>query len=590
MKRFVLLLIIAAAAGFAISYGLRHAAMTPPTAAAALLPRGTILFVHVPDFNRTREQWHGSDIYKLYQEPAVQEFLQRPLTKLPRRETASERLREIEKLAPKDAFIGVTSVEDNYPKILAGFRFRGSRDEAEKIIGQWRPQSLDNAPRQTVEYAQHKIDIAGAGVGQLATVYDADWFFAANDVEQLKALLDRADHRAVARASPAGGVAGSPSSPSGGEGRESTLAAEENFHAAMAHMPASYALLFYVQPKRIAEKFASFQEEISQQLPAAQRTVLEQMRSICGTTRFDRGEIHDVFFMGMPKPAETRALTRSSIGLGTKDTFFYLATLLDVDKLAGLNQSSGGAPFAGWLGKVFDVASRNGATADDWKAAFELELGSIADWPAGARWPSLIVTLPVKDVTRASKLVSVLTYAIDEDGAWTQTEKDGVRYFSVRWGLGNLIAATPTIAFSNKTLVAGLDPTWVEQAMARSQRPSLELANSGSYKSAVRAVPPPTNFFAYVDTASFYTRLDAAMRPLLLMGAAFMPAISDYVDVNKLPPPEVVTKHLSPIVSSQRYEGDGYLSESIGPITLNQAAIMLGVPALFWLGGHNSGR
>jgi len=74
------------------------------------------------------------------------------------------------------------------------------------------------------------------------------------------------------------------------------------------------------------------------------------------------------------------------------------------------------------------------------------------------------------------------------------------------------------------------------------------------------------------------------------MSAAFMPAISDYVDVNKVPAPELVTKHLSPIVSSQRYVGDGYVAESIGPITLNQAAIGLGVPAVFWAIAHRQGR
>jgi hypothetical protein len=66
---------------------------------------------------------------------------------------------------------------------------------------------------------------------------------------------------------------------------------------------------------------------------------------------------------------------------------------------------------------------------------------------------------------------------------------------------------------------------------------------------------------------------------MLLMSAAFMPAISDYVDVGKLPPPEVVTKHLSPIVSSQRYDSDGYVTESTGPVTLN---IGLGLPAVVW--------
>src|SRR5207249_4719855 len=105
------------------------------------------------------------------------------------------------------------------------------------------------------------------------------------------------------------------------------------------------------------------------------------------------------------------------------------------------------------------------------------------------------------------------------------------------------------------------------------------LADSSAYKLAARAVPAPTDAFVYVDTALLYSRLDAALRPMLLMSAAFMPAISDYVDVGKLPPPGIVTKHLSPIVSSQRYEGDGYVTESTGPVTLD---IGLGLPAVLW--------
>jgi hypothetical protein len=583
MKRFVLLLIAAAAVAFAISYGLRHAATTSPAAVAALLPRGTILFVHLPDVNRARDQWHDCDIYKLYREPAVQAFLQRPLAKLSQHDGASDRLHEIERLAPKNVFIGLTSIENNHPKIVAGFRFRGSQEDAEKIIAKWRVQSLNSAPtapRETVEYMQHKINVVGTGSKQLATVYHGDWFFASNDLDQLKALLDRADQRALTRAGPSGDR----------QDRQSTLEAEENFRAAIGHMPSSYALLFYVQPKAVVEKLGLLQADVGQQLPADQLTILEKMRSICGTTRFDRGKIHDVFFVGMARGVENASLDRASVRLGTKDTFFYLATLLNIERLAGLNQPNISAPFTAWLRKAFDAASRNGVTVEDWKAAFELELGSLADWPPGARWPSLILTLPVKDVTRTDKVVNAFTSAIDEDLIWTKTQKDGVHYFFVRWGLGNLIAATPTIAFSNKTLVAGLDRTWVEAAMTRTQRSSSELASSASYKSAASALPAPTNFFAYVDVPLFYSRLDAALRPLLLMSAAFMPAISDHIDVSKLPAPEMVTKHLSPIVSSQRYESDGYISESIGPITLNQAVIILGVPAILWLDGHHFGR
>jgi hypothetical protein len=53
------------------------------------------------------------------------------------------------------------------------------------------------------------------------------------------------------------------------------------------------------------------------------------------------------------------------------------------------------------------------------------------------------------------------------------------------------------------------------------------------------------------------------------------------VDASKLPPPEIITKHLSPIVSSQRYDRDGYVAESVGPITLDQAAIGFAILSSF---------
>jgi hypothetical protein len=122
----------------------------------------------------------------------------------------------------------------------------------------------------------------------------------------------------------------------------------------------------------------------------------------------------------------------------------------------------------------------------------------------------------------------------------------------------------------------------VEEAIKRSGAKSSELSDSATYKAAARLLPEPTNFFAYVDMALLYSRLDASLRPMLLMAAAFMPAVAGSVDASKLPPAEIITKHLSPIVSSQRYERDGYVAESIGPITLDQAAI--GIAVLSGLG------
>ena len=145
----------------------------------------------------------------------------------------------------------------------------------------------------------------------------------------------------------------------------------------------------------------------------------------------------------------------------------------------------------------------------------------------------------------------------------------------------SFVAITPTIALSDRILIGGLDPVSVEEAMKRAGGASSELAESPTYKGADRLLPAPTNFFAYIDTAQLYSRLDASLRPMLLMAAAFVPAVAGSIDPGKLPAPEVITKHLSPIVSSQRYDGDGYVAESIGPITLDQLGIGVAIFSSF---------
>jgi hypothetical protein len=569
MKRVFLLLIASALAALAIWYGVRISENTSHAAVSALLPRETIFVAHVPDFNRTRDQWHHSDIYQIYREPTVQDFLRKPLARLPKRDATAQTLQEIEQLDPKDAFVALTSIDNNNPRFAGGFRFRGSQDAAEAIVGKWRAKLLEKNPtakRENLAYQQHQIETIAAGAFTLATAYDGHWFFASSDVTELKALLDRADRRS--------------------KDRQGTLDGGESYRAAVAHMPSNYAAFFYLQPKIFADKLASLRAGMGQRVTADQHTMVEKVRAICGTTRFDNGKIHDVIFVSMPKLEQDAALDRSSLTLATKDTFFYLAMLLNIgQKIDTINQAAG---VGGRVQQLLQTLSANGITADDWKAAFGPELGSFADWPANARWPWLLLALPVKDTAKASQIVEAFT-KVDEDATWTRTEKDGVRYFSMQ-SPASFIAITPSFALSNRMLVAGLDPVSVEAATKRNGSSAADLSNSQVYKAAARSVPTPTNFFAYVDTALLYSRLDATLRPMLLMGAAFMPTMNDYVDVSKLPAPDVITKHLSPIVSSQRYERDGYMAESVGPVTLNQAAIGLGLPAAFWAISRQQGR
>jgi len=559
MKRPILLILALAVAAFAGWYYWNISQRISGAPVAAFLPRETIFLAHMPDFTRTRDEWYRSDIYQLYREPAVQDFLRKPLGNLPKTDAASQTLQEIEHLDPKNAFVALTSIDNDNPRFVGGFRFRGSQEEAEQIIGQWRStllQQATGAKREKLQYQRHEIELAKAARFTLATVYDSPWFFTATDLTELKAVLDRADHRA--------------------KNSEDTLDKDEAYRTATSQRPSNYAAFFYLQPKIFSERLAALRAAVRSTPAPGESTMLEKIRCIAGSMRFENGKIHDVLFLGMPKLEHDATLTRSSVSLGTKETFFYLSMLLNLgEKIETLNQA---AALAGT--KLFQALADSGITADDWKAAFGLELGSLADWPSSAHWPSLLVIVPVTDTDKAGKIVEALTQA-EEEGSWTQTEKDGTRYFS-KQSAASFVAITPTIAVSNRILVAGVNPVSVEEAMKRSGAGSDGLSDSQTYKTAERLLPPPTNFFAYLDMALLYSRLDAALRPMLLMAAAFMPGVAGSIDASKLPPAEIITKHLSPIVSSQRYDHDGYVAESVGPITLDQSAI--GVAILTSLG------
>src|SRR4030095_12119358 len=346
MKRLILLVVAGAATAVAGWYVWNLSQKTSRAYVSVLLPRETIFVAHIPDFNQTRDQWRQSDIYKLYREPEVQDFLHKPLANLSKGDTGSQTLLEFEQLEPKNVFFALISLDDNSPKLAGGFRFQGSVADAERVIGKWRSKFLEKNPgatREKLHYEHHEIELVAAAPFTLATAYDRPWFFAATDLTELKGLLDRADGRA--------------------KNPNETLDGDEAFRAAISHRPSNYALFFFLQPETFAERLASLRAAIQSPGATKQQTILEQVRSISGATRLEGGKIYDLLFVGMPR-LESRdggkALTRSSLTLGTKETFFYLSMLLNLgERMETLNQAAG---FSGMTQKFDEAFSDSGST------------------------------------------------------------------------------------------------------------------------------------------------------------------------------------------------------------------------------------
>lgn len=423
-------------------------------------------------------------------------------------------------------------------------------------MANWKTQLLGKAPHfkpEIVNYQGHQIQADTAGIVRLSTVRDGQWFFFANDPEQLKPLLDRLDGRH--------------------QDPSSALAEDAEFAAASKRMPSTYTALAFARVNQLVEKLMPLAEKRADD-STDQMAPVRQIRSVCGTTAFEGGKIRDIIYVGMPKLLDAGTLTRPSLAIATKDAFLYATGFMNLSNPVPL-PSSGALGWMAGLQKITSTLTANGMTLADWNSAFGSEFSWIGNWPPNSHWPSLFAALPVKDSVKANKILTIITAANADSGAWTHQEKEGVQYFSTRAG-GQLFSFSPTIGLSDRMLVAGADAASVEAAMKRSSNGSSELAAAKAFMNAERAVPAAQQAFAYIDPALIYARVDATLRPMLFMSAAFLPGIADTVDLNKLPAPEIITKHLSPIVMSQRYDGDGYISESVGPVTVYQAIVGVG--------------
>ena len=554
----MVLAVVMAVAGVGLWLAIRGGGAADTNArVTSLLPRETLAVLHVPDLNRTREQWRETDIYKLWREPAVQEFLQKPLARMAVAGGAEERMQQLERLGIKDAFVGVTAWQNDAATVVGGFRFKASKPDAEKVISAWRDhagQSAESAHTETVQHGRYRIEVVRRGRTTIATVYDRDWFFAANNVAALTALLDRASSKTADAAA--------------------TLGAEPAFQAASRRMPENYAGLGYA---RLDEFFARIAARLPQDEENARRhALLRQIRTVSAATTFDNGKIRDVLFVAMPKAADQAELTRGSLALTTGETFLYLATMLNLPAGTPMANTAPAVPGAGVLSGLQRFSTQLGGTGislEDWNSAFGAELGVIGDWPANARIPALLATLPMKDAAKAEHIAMTITASAVEGSRWAVTERDGVRYYS-QPPQNPLVPVSPTVALGRERAIFGFDTASVQRAMERARgQTDAQLDTTEQFKVADGAVRAAGQSFTYLDTAQLYTKLDAALRPMLIMGAAFVPSIAQTVDLNKVPPAEAITRHLSPIVVSQSYVEDGYLTESVGPVSIYHAAV-----------------
>jgi hypothetical protein len=533
MKRLLLLLFVLGMAAVIIFFAVRRGETVSAYGVASLLPPDTVVLIHIPDVEKNREALQRTDLYQLYHEPAVQDFLRKPRAEFPKSGGLAEVWRDSASLRMRDVFVATNTVDSL--RLIGGFEFRCGEKEARAVIDRWKASwRAQGAQGSSSDYEGHAIDVLAGPQWTVASVVVGHRFLAATTLDDLKALLDRLDRRA----------------------KDARLASDENFRAAMKQMPADYAGLMYAQPRSFAEKLKTLRAQDGRTVPEGQQTLIERMRSISHAMLFDAGgKLCDIDFVAMPRLVDAK-LTRDTLGTASADTLLYLALIFNLRQQFATKVAGQNSPFSG-----------TSVTLQDWEAAFGDEMSLLAEWPATARMPSAVATLAVRDAGRAKNAARALA----SNAGWQNSTRGNVDYFTAP--ASGLAMMRLTAAMSDKRVAIGLEAGSVERAIS----PSVEggkLESAAAFRDTSRLVPEPQQMFVWLDLPALYRRLDATLRPFLQISAAFMPDAASRFDVNKLPPAEIVAKHLSPVVASQLYVDGGYRSESVGTITIGHAAVL----------------
>ena len=578
MKRViaVILLLIAIVAAALIYFTLGK----PAPRAASLLPESTLAFLDIPDISKSRTEFTKTEFYALWHEPEVQAFLAQPLAAL----------REVSQTAgaPKDAdtigglvlgamqgevFLAVTHVTlfpGFNPGLVFGVDVRTKRIETiaglYKLEGELK-RSYPSGTYQTKEYLGIKYAVWEATPGY--PICHA--FF-----NSMVVFTFGEDTMRDTIASWTGQVP-----------RDfKRLADSAKFKNIQQHASNDHDFLAYFNVEEMLGLVGPLLA-LSPQTAGMYQKFSRIQASAYSMTFRDRG-IEDVGFVayssGVPKP--TPPTQRKTLALTTPDTLAYSVGSADLpamyeEVMQSLSQS-GNADLMLSVGQFQQaLRSRGIRMSEDVLQKLGPEFALVANWPADTRVPKIAI---VSEITDAEKLRPSLDSTMDalkescvgtnnDAQPWDETESAGQKLRSLHIG-PQLFA--PTYAVTDRFFILASSPDYARALLAQSKEPKPTLATSTVYQQSMKRLPENGSSYHYADLRGLFTSAYGLMKTVLVQTGS-----NQFVDLNKLPQPETIGKHLFPLVSATVSEPQQSTSTSFSPLG-KSLAVIVGVGGAVW--------
>lgn len=518
--------------------------------AVEIAPPEAILFAHLPDIPRTVRRWPETALARLWHEPEVQAFVAQPMEKMPALRRAREHAARLRRIAPREAFLAVVSLEGATPKYVAGLNFAGSKNEVAALVAEPWAASRKAWPAGNAELLhrpQWEIETYAFQEKLLAGSFHAGWYFLANDLAVLEATLGRCQGDAHT-----------------GIGRSVAM------QRAAAPLPTDADIFVFAQPCRVVDWLGS--------LVAGTRADptkgIEDSWPVAWSVKLEGERIRDTIFAAGARSPKV-ALRRTTQSLTAPESLFYGAFLLPerVELAPATSPLLALLPTLPWVAPGIE-----GIAWADFIAGFGPEAGVVLDWPAAADAPSFSFVFEVRDAARATLLVESVTGPSARGARWQRQESAGVTHFQApkdRRG-----GTAPALALTRGFAVLGAQGHAVRAVANRLAADSADITQGTPFHEIAARVKTPNAGFAYLDLRTLFERSYQTLRPFLGMSLGLSPELGPYLDPTRLPSSAVVVRHFGPSIYSQTSRHDGVLIESVGSLSLSQT--LAGLAAGAW--------
>ena len=523
--------------------------------AARLVPAETLLLADFPDLPTTALRWKKTALSAILAEPEVQEFLAQPRARLQAHQAWGGAMESLVRIRPRRGFFAVANIVNNMPRAVAGFTFGGQRGEVEKLIAKARVQAQTASPQGKLEHLQYgrfQIETFSDKGVVVAGCFARDWYFLANDVDLLKATLDRLSGKTL-----------------------TALASVTAYRESQSLLPSHPDFRLFTQPGVISDKLLA-QGNAPGQPPGTSR--LRKLRALALASRFEGRRLRDTLFFYEPEALARPLLNGQTLGLTNTNTLFYAAMAPMLEDEARRQSESQNFPGGAPLRALFAALNSSPATWAQFKVAFGPEHAVLLDWAQDAPRPSLFFALEVRDPAEARRFVESVFRA------WNRADAEGVSFWTLTMDDPTMAQFHPTVALTSHHLLAGLSPESLKLlASHATETPGggATLAQSPAFEGAMATLPKPQTGIAYLDAKPLFEHIYGPLRPALMLWGGAFASFGGTVDFSKLPTVGCIARHLEPIGLSASQTGSGILMESTGPVSFLELGTALGATGFF---------